>query len=562
VRKNLVQSAAFLLLCSLIAAVALGRASANARPEPAPLPLRPNVVVIQTDDQDLASLRAKFRDPFDRVRRAMPKTLDLIGAKGVEFTRYYVSQPICSPSRTALLSGQYAKTSGLKRNSGPEGGWEGWQNLPVLEENLAVALDRIGYRTSHIGKFTNNYHGATTETVDTTVPPGWDQWYVPAYGNTLYYYGTMLNVNGQPAGPFGSNGYDLNGAGTDPPECTAANLNDPVPGVVCNHSTDLFSRAAVEQIEMAGDEPLYLQVDYNTPHGDHRPPIGPQPLSRHYDSALTSRMPRPPGFNETDVSDKPSFIRDAPPMSRQEIENLDTRWRKDVESLRGVDDGVGAIIEALRRSGKLANTYVFFLSDNGQFSGQHRLSIAKFLPYEPAARLPLLVRGPGIKPGSKTSELVSNIDIAPTILGLTGARLPGGFDGRSIRPFWKDTSRRTRRPLLLESYIGPNDAPADGLTSGAGASASAPPRNYFAIRAGRYKYVEYTNGERELYDLKSDPAELANRIAVPAWRPVATVLGRELDRLKGCRGATCRAATVRLPGPPVVEQANRKAGRR
>ncbi|MDQ5894088.1 MAG: Sulfatase [Actinomycetota bacterium] len=75
-----------------------------------------------------------------------------------------------------------------------------------MDENLAVALSRAGYRTSHIGKFTNNYIGATPETVEPTVPPGWSHWYVPAYGGTLYYYGTRLNVNGVPVGPLGSNG--------------------------------------------------------------------------------------------------------------------------------------------------------------------------------------------------------------------------------------------------------------------------------------------------------------------------------------------------------------------
>ncbi len=561
-RNNLAQSMALLLLFTLLSAASLGRASAAAEARQSGDPGRPNVIVIQTDDQDLSSLRATFRDPWDRTRRAMPKTLDLLGKKGIEFRSYYVSHPICSPSRAALLSGQYAHTSGFKRNSGPEGGWDGWKALPVMDENLAVALDRAGYRTAHIGKFTNNYLGEGGA-VETTVPPGWDHWYVPAYGGTLFYYGTRLNVNGTVVGPLGTNGYDLWGVGTDPPECTAANLVDPVPGVACDHSTDLFSRNAVEQIEQSGDSPFYIQVDYNTPHGDHRSPIGPQPLSRHYDSALKAAVPRPSGFNERDVSDKPSFVRDIPPIEGAEIKSIDTRWRKEVESLRGVDDGVGAMVEALRRTGKLANTFIFFTSDNGQFLGQHRLGSAKFLPYDPASRVPLLVRGPGIKPGSRSSELAANIDLAPTIISLTGAKLPRGFDGRSLKPFWKNPKKRTRRPILLESYIGPNDVPADATPpDGAGASASAPPRNYFGLRAGRYKYVEYTNGERELYDMKADPAELHNRIASPAWRAVAARLSVELAARKTCRGATCRAVTARLPAAPYASRKlKRKAGR-
>jgi arylsulfatase A-like enzyme len=543
----------------LILAMALGRAGLPPAARAAGEVSRPNVVLIQTDDQSLISLRARFRDYWDRQRRAMPNTLGLIGAKGVEFTNYYVSDPLCSPSRATLLSGQYAHTSNMKRNSGPEGGWTGWQTQPIMNENLAVALDRAGYHTAHVGKFTNGYVGETPDSVELTVPPGWDHWYVPSYGNTLYYYGTLLNIDGVESGPLGSEGYDIGGRETDPPACTAANLLDPVPGVVCNHSTDLFSRDAVAQIEQSGDQPFYLQVDYNTPHGDFRSPIGAQPLSRHYDTALKTVMKRPAGFNEADVSDKPSFIRQMPRLSAGEIKQIGVRWQKDLESLRGVDDGVGAIVKALRRTGKLANTYIFFTSDNGQFNGEHRMGSAKFLPYEPAARMPLLIRGPGIRPRTKTAELTANVDLAPTILSLTGARLPGGYDGRSLKPFWKSLKRRTRRPIVLEGFSGPNDVPP--IAGDASASAPAPPRNFSGLRAGRYKYIEYTSGDRELYDLRRDPAELINRAGDPAWRRVLRRMTRELAARKDCRGSVCRAQTNPLPAPPGANKRRKAAAR-
>lgn len=557
-RKKLAQSAVFTLLLGALFAAALGRATAVSAPRAASDPARPNVVVIQTDDQSLISLKSTFRDYWDHHRRTMPNTLDLIAAKGVEFTNYYASNPLCGPSRAALLSGQYAHTSNMKNNSGPEGGWTGWQNQPIYNENLAVALQRAGYRTAHVGKFTNNYFlGDDPNAVDTTVPPGWDHWYVPAYGNKLYYYGTRLNDDGVAKGPFGIKGYDMQGVGTDPPECTAANLLDPVPGVICDHSTDLFSRDAVEQIEKSKDAPFYLQVDYNTPHGDYRSPNGAQPLSRHYDSALKTKMPRPAGFNEADVSDKPSFVQALPRLTSSEQKQIDVRWQKDLESLRGVDDGVGAIIEALRRTGKLSNTYVIFISDNGQFNGEHRMSSSKFLAYEPSTHLPLLIRGPGIKPGSRTAELAANVDLAPTVLSLTGARLPRGFDGRSLKPFWKNPKKRSRRAIVLEGFSGPSDVPPVG----ASISATAPIKSFSGLRAGRYKYVEYTNGESELYDLKADPAELHNRIANPAWRRVASRLAAVMAARKNCRGAACRAGTGQLPAPPKQKSRKRKARR-
>ena len=132
------------------------------------------------------------------------------------------------------------------------------------------------------------------------------------------------------------------------------------------------------------------------------------------------------------------------------------------------------------------------------------------------------------------------------MLGLTGARLPRGFDGRNLKPFWKKPARRTLRPIVLESYVGPEEGPAVE----AGTSAPAPPRNYTAIRVGRYKYIEYANGERDLYDLKNDPGELRSRVSDPTWRRVAARLARDLAERRNCRGRLCRSAVARLPLPP------------
>jgi arylsulfatase A-like enzyme len=248
-------------------------------------------------------------------------------------------------------------------------------------------------------------------------------------------------------------------------------------------------------------------------------------------------------------------------MQPGEIKQIGIRWQKDLESLRGVDDGVGAIVKALRRTGKLANTYIIFTSDNGQFNGEHRMGSAKFLPYEPATKMPLLIRGPGIRPRTQTGELSVNIDLAPTILSLTGASLPGGYDGRSLKPFWKNPKKRTRRPVVLEGFSGPNDVPQIPGTGDASASSPAPPRNFSGLRAGRYKYVEYTSGDRELYDLRSDPAELTNRAADPAWRQVLRRMTRELAARKDCRGSACRAQTTPLPAPPGAKKKRKAAVR-
>ena len=511
---------------------------------------RPNIVVIQTDDQTLSELYATWLTPLGLEARVMPNTLDLIKKDGVTFNRYYVSYPLCCPSRATLLSGRYAHSNGVISNDAPRGGWDGYKKKAIYKHNLGVWLQEAGYRTIHIGKFLNHYGGEQAPT-DPEVPPGWDNWQSDAtYQSERLYYGYMLAVNGGVEGPFGDPNYDKT-SGKDDQGCP--DLQPIVGG--CNYQEDVLTQRAVGQIlASAPGEPFYLQLDYNAPHGDPRPPIGPEPATRHYDSAADTNLPRRPNFNEGDVSDKPSFIRDdAPYLDQTTIRRIKVEYQKSLESLRSVDEGVAKLFEALSQTGELDNTYVFFISDNGFFLGEHRLERAKFLPYEPAVHMPLLIRGPGIEPGSRSSELSANIDLAPTILQLAGARADRVFDGHSLAPYWVDTKRRTNRPILFESFINATDIDGDGVpdgrSAGAGASIAAPIENYLGVRLGRYKYVEYETGDRELYDLAKDTYELNNRVKDRRYDRVQAFLKRQIERLEGCVGPECKFTTGELPRP-------------
>ena len=509
---------------------------------------RPNIVVIQTDDQTLHELSASWLTPLGFKARVMPNTIDLIARRGVTFDRYYVSYPLCCPSRATLLSGRYAHSNGVISNDAPRGGWDGYKKKAIYRHNLGIWLQRAGYRTIHLGKFLNHYGGESSPT-ETQVPPGWDNWQTDAdYESERLYYGYQLNVNGQIQGPFGSPTYDQT-SGKDDIGCPDVT---PLLGS-CNYQEDLLTQRAVEQIDAsAPGGPFYLQLDYNAPHGDPRPPIGPEPASRHYDSAADTALPKPPGFNEGNVSDKPSFIRDAPYLDQRAVRRIRIEYQKSIESLRSVDDGVARVVDALRRSGELQNTYILFISDNGFFFGEHRLERAKFLPYEPAIHMPLLIRGPGIAPGSRSGEMVANIDLAPTILRLAHATADRSFDGRSMVRYWEDTALRSRRPILLESFINATDIDGDGVPDnrgGAGASIAAPVENYLGVRLGRYKYVEYETGDRELYDIAKDPYELHNRVTDPRFDRVQAFLKRQIERLEGCVGSDCKFTTAPLPRP-------------
>ncbi|MFN8163223.1 MAG: sulfatase [Solirubrobacterales bacterium] len=532
---------------------------------------RPSFVVIQTDDQTLEQLYASITPPGGAPLYAMPNTLNLIAGRGITFNRYYVSYPLCCPSRVSLLTGRYAHNHNDRGNVPPNGGYTGFKARQAYTHNLATWLQAAGYRTIHVGKFLNGY-GDEPFDEGRDVPPGWSAWHTVLSADTHhYYYGYTLNDNGSIDGPFGDSGsWETREYGQrDDFGCPFAPLN----GLPCLYETDVFSRIASE--ELAGtspEQPFYLQLDYTAPHGDFRRPAGPEPAPRHYNTFAGAPYPHGPsqGFNEGNVNDKPRFIREAPYLSLNDIHTYRIYYQKALESLRSVDDGVKEIVDTLGALHRLRNTYIIFTSDNGFFYGEHRLTGGKFLAYEPSTHLPLLIRGPGIKAGTETGELAANIDIAPTILELAGAEADKSIDGRSLVPFMKDPSLRTRRPILFESFVQTNDveengggpaaAPASvaaGRTGGGasvnaqpdGASASivAPPKDYEGIRLGPYKYIEWPDGEKELYNIEKDPYELNNIVRDSNYFPIRAFLHTQLRSLEDCSGRTCQEPVPKLP---------------
>ncbi len=572
VLARLALAASVLALVGAIAfASAQGSAAATPAKARASATQKPSFVVIQTDDQTLDQLYAAFTPVGGATIRAMPNTLDLIAKKGVTFTRYYVSYPLCCPSRVSLLTGRYAHNHHVRGNVPPEGGYTGFSVRNAFSHNIATWLQADGYRTIHIGKFLNGYGDAPFDD-GKTVPPGWNAWHTVLSADTdHFYYGYTLNDNGTLDGPFGDSGsWETREYGErDDYGCPTAPLN----GKPCLYETDVFNRIATE--ELAGtppDQPFYLQVDYTAPHGDYRRPAGPEPATRHYGIFEGAPLPHnsSQGFNEGNVNDKPRFIREAPYLSANDIHTYRVYYDKALESLRAIDDGVKLIYDTLGSLHRLRNTYIIFTSDNGFFYGEHRLTGGKFLAYEPSTHLPLLIRGPGIKPGTETGQLASNVDIAPTVLELAGVEPDRYVDGESLYPFAHDPALRNRRPILFESFVetsdveenggGPPAAPAKVAAGRAGggpginqrpaqahASIVAPPKNYYGIRLGPYKYIEWPDGEKELYDITKDPYELNNLVRQANYFPVRNFLHNELERLEVCRNATCREPAAKIP---------------
>jgi N-acetylglucosamine-6-sulfatase len=558
-----------LLLGLVIATTEEARAAAKAKASELQ---KPSFVVIQTDDETLEELYDGVRMLNGNEEFAMPNTLQMLGEQGVTFTRYYTPYSLCAPSRVSLLTGRYAHNDHVQGNVPPNGGWTGFQSRIAYSHNLATWLQGAGYRTIHIGKILNGY-GDAPYSPGTEEPPGWSSWHTILNSDTNHYaYGYLLNNNGVVEGPYGNSGsWETREYGAiDDAGCPYAPLN----GQPCYFETDKFNQLAVEELAATSPEqPFYMQVDYTSPHGDFRKPAGPQPATRDIGRFAGAPLPdnRAEGFNEGNVNDKPRFIREAPYLSATEIHTYRVYYQNCLAALVSVDEGVKQILDELGSLNRLENTYVIFTSDNGFFFGQHRLVGGKFLAYEPSTHLPLIIRGPGIEPNTKTGQFASTIDIAPTILELAEVTPDKSIDGTSLVPYAKEPSLRTRRPLLFESFVETNDVEQDGNAatgestaagdargklgvkgaSGEGAPAHAsvvaPPKNYYGIRLGPYKYIEWPDGEKELYDINTDPSELNNIVRDKNYTPIRTFLHEELVRLEECSGRTCQEVAEKLP---------------
>jgi N-acetylglucosamine-6-sulfatase len=475
---------------------------------------KPNIVVVQTDDQDAASLSS----------RTMPAVARLLQASGTTFTDYVVSGPLCCPSRAVLLTGQYGHNNGVQWNNPG-----GYVDLRAKHNTLPAWLRRAGYRTAHIGKYLNLYHRAVSD--PNAVAPGWDDWQTVL--EPVLYYDYVLRDNGR-AIRYGSAPDD--------------------------HLTRVLNRRARRVVERLARKPapFFLSVDHFAPHRsgpDPGCPIGPAPDPADRDLFPREPLPRPPSFDEANVDDKPSFVALRPRLSPERIAALRREHRCRLASLRGVDRGVAAIHAALRRAGELENTVLVFTSDNGWLDGQHRVPGAKVLPFEETLRVPLVVRLPSrLRPGggpSRSAAPTANVDLAPTLLALAGARACVGegacrtLDGRSLLPLLRGQTGTwpRERGTLLELEIPRRRAPA------------LHPCDYEGIRAegrvliehhsatGRQRGACRPTSERELYDLRRDPFELTN-LAAPLGEgaPGARepVLEARLARLRDCAGIAGR----------------------
>lgn len=432
---------------------------------------RPDVVVIMTDDQRQPSL--------DK----MPKLQRVLVERGASLSGFFVENALCCPSRSTFLTGRHSDATGVWTNNAPDGGWTAFE--PHEPETLAVALKSAGYRTGYIGKYLNEYDRAGLH-----VPRGWDRWWAFSEENGAYFnYDAVTRVVGQRL-----------------PRLTTYGAS------AADYSTDVIARTASGFIRSAPtDQSIFAVVMPYAPHG----PATPAP--RDVDQFRTEPVPLNPAMLETDLTDKPAYIRTHNDVTQAMIQSAE---RKQWTALQAVDDLVAKIVTALSNSGRLSNTLIVFTSDNGEAYGEHNWRY-KLAPYEPSIQVPFVARYDGVVPASSSSDrLASNVDLAATIADYTGVAFP--TDGVSLRPLLEGGAS-VRGSILLEHL----DYPAEQ-------SIKVP--TYCGVRTVRHKFVRYVDGFEELYDLAADPWELENLAGKPGVKDVQTNLR-----------ATARSL---CPGPP------------
>jgi N-acetylglucosamine-6-sulfatase len=431
---------------------------------------RPNIVLILTDDQRTGDLAH------------MPNVQKLLVEQGTTFKRFIIAQPSCCPSRASFLTGRYSHNH--RTGFGGKANAKFFARSGAQSDTYATRLDKAGYRTGYFGKYMNGY----AQTRGT--PAGWDEFYANVGRNS---WSRCFNADGH--------------------------------GMKCNKHGNMDAFFGVRAAGFVnGSGPFLAVYAPNAAHqeGNRPPPVPARAMKRVKNAAL----PRPPSFNERNVSDKPGFIKNARRLGGREIKAMAREHRARLGSLQVVDNFVGQMVSSLQKSGELANTYFIFTTDNGYHMGQHRMEAGKDTPYVEDVNFPLVVRGPGVPKDAKREELVQNIDVASTFADLARVKPPAKADGISFAPLLRAKDIPWRDAALVEDY---GRRGFSGLITERGEA-----------------YVEWKGGFKEYYNLNRDPYQLDNAFeskSVPPPDPARVrELKTQLQKLKRCKENACQVA--------------------
>lgn len=419
-----------------------------------PAPGAPNIVVFLTDDQRWDSLGV------------MPALQAQLVRRGRLFTDAMVPTSLCCPSRATILTGLYAHDTGVWGNHPPLGAWPRVVQQGLEDRTIAVALDDRGYETALLGKYFNGFSGGAPTDF---VPSGWDHFLAfrtPGHSGTYFDFRLSGSQHF-----YGARAY----------------------------STDVLARRADAIIQATpAQTPLFMYLATFAPHAPFTPP-------RRYAARKGERKALAGRVRVRDRRGKPTWLRNQKPVSAEAMQEVHDGQDR---SLRAVDDAVADVLRSLRRTHRLHNTLFLFMSDNGLMRGEHGIT-GKHVPYDPATRIPMVVRWDGhVAPGTTDDRLALNVDVAATLSAAAGFDMD--TDGLDLL----GSARRGGFPM-----------------EAIGKHATGRPA-YCGWRTHRYLFVHYAGGEEELYDYRLDPRERVNRATDPEYRDVRRNLRR--DARRGC----------------------------
>ncbi|MHC5211786.1 MAG: sulfatase family protein [Planctomycetota bacterium] len=468
---------------------------------------RPNIVFIYTDDHSAEALGCYGSEI------ARTPNLDRLASQGLVFENAFATNAICAPARAVVLTGRHSHMNGVRDNG---------DRFDGTQETFPKLLQAAGYETALFGK----WHLKTD-------PTGFDHWEIlPGQG---HYYSPDLRT----------------AEGTRRRE---------------GYCTDVVTDLALDWLEERdGRAPFLLMLQHKAPHRtwipgpDHLDAFEgetiPEPatlfddwegrsraaaaqemtiaehMDLHYDLKLprAEGEPEPQGLSRMTAEQRAAWERAFAPRNDAFFADRPSgdalvRWKYQrylknyLRCIRSVDDNVGRVLHRLEQAGLAENTIVVYTSDQGFFLGEHGWYDKRFM-YEPALRFPLIVRWPGVvAPGTREARLVQNLDFAPTFLEAAGLPTPAGMQGASLGPMLAgEPPTDWRRSIYYQYYE-------------TGIHAVEP---HHGVRTERYKLIRFEGLDAwELYDLRSDPAEVYNLWGEPAYASIGRELEVELERLR------------------------------
>jgi N-acetylglucosamine-6-sulfatase len=423
-----------------------------------------NVVFILSDDHRYDALG--FMHPQTWLRTPQ---LDTLARDGAHLKNAFVTTALCSPSRASILTGVYAHRHGIVDNN---------TAIPPGTRFFPQLMQPAGYKTAFFGKWHMGNGGDEPQ-------PGFDKWISFRGQGTYLPSKDGLNVDGK---------------------------HLPQKGYITDELTDY----ALDWLgTIPHDQPYFLYLSHKAVHADF------VPAARHQGVYANEKF-QPPRTMAADTQHRPMWVQN----QRNSWHGVDFPYHSDLdiagyyeryaETLLGVDDSVGRVLDALKKRGQLDSTLVIYMGDNGFAFGEHGL-IDKRTAYEESMRVPMLARCPEMFSGGRViADMVAGLDIMPTVLDATGIRIPQGLDGRSMLPLLAGRGDPQWRKQLLYEYYWERNFPQTPTMH--------------ALRTDRYKYIHYYGiwDTDELYDLQEDPLESNNLIFNPERQDTIRDLNKRL----------------------------------